>query len=264
MQPLTYLLIDFENVQPAASDFALVRGDEYHLLIFRGPHQNKYDAAMVEAWQPLGKQVGFVQSSRAGKNALDFYISFYLGRLHEEHAANQCPVRFVVVSQDRGFVPLMEHMGLSLGSSVGIAPSIPRALVLAKGLKPVLLAPSRGPQVPIAAGAPPSTLKRPPPVAKQAAVKSTKQAVKAAAKEPTKTAKPVTAAGALTKVIAYLQAHSDNRPTTLKSLVNHIPSMVGSAMPKEAVEGLVAKLVSDGIATITGKQIEYKMPKSMK
>ena len=61
MKPLTYLLVDFENVQPAASEMALVRGDEYRLWIFRGPHQNKYDAAMAEAWQPLGRQASFVQ-----------------------------------------------------------------------------------------------------------------------------------------------------------------------------------------------------------
>jgi hypothetical protein len=264
LKPLTYVLVDFENLQPAASEVALVRGDEYRLLIFRGPQQNKYDATMAEAWQPLGRQVSFVQSSRAGKNALDFYIAFCLGQLCEECAAAQRQARFVVVSQDGGFRPLFEYMAFSLGASVGIAPSIPRALALAGGLKPAVPAPNGAPLAAVAVGTVPSAPKQPPPVAKAAAKKVAKEAAKTAAKESTSAAKPPTAAGAVAKVVAYLRAHPDNRPTTQKSLENHIPSMVGGKMTKEAIGELVATLVSGGIATITGKQIEYKLPKAKK
>jgi len=65
-------------------------------------------------------------------------------------------------------------------------------------------------------------------------------------------------------VIAYLRAHPANRPTTLKGLENHIPSMVGGTMTKEAVKALMAKLVSDGTFTVADKQIEYKLPKGGK
>ena len=46
---LTYILIDFENLQPTAADVSLIRGPDYRVLIFHGPHQNKFDAGMVKA-----------------------------------------------------------------------------------------------------------------------------------------------------------------------------------------------------------------------
>ena len=264
MKPLTYLLIDFENVQPPAVDVALVRGDEYRLMVFRGPHQNTYDAAMAEAWQPLGQHVAFVRSSKAGKNALDFHISFVLGRLCAECAAARRPARFVVVSKDGGFDALFQYMSSSLGMSVDRAPSIPRALTLLDGLMHAVPAHIGEEQAPGSASAALSGEKQPTVAKEGTARKAAKKSAKKAATGPTKAAKPVTAASAFAKVVAHLRAHPANRPTTLTSLENHTPSMVGGTMSREAVKALVAKLVSDGIVTVTGKQIDYKIPKGGK
>jgi hypothetical protein len=58
-----HLLVDFENLKPSAADVALIRSGEYRFWAFHGPHQNKFDAALVKAWQPLGGRVDFVRSS---------------------------------------------------------------------------------------------------------------------------------------------------------------------------------------------------------
>lgn len=38
----TYILVDFENVQPSADDIGFMRGEGLRLVIFRGPGQMKY------------------------------------------------------------------------------------------------------------------------------------------------------------------------------------------------------------------------------
>ena len=81
---LTYILIDFENVQPTASDLRLIRGTDYRVRLFHGPHQNKFDADILTALLPLGIQVELFQCERKGKNALDFHIACCLGRLVQE------------------------------------------------------------------------------------------------------------------------------------------------------------------------------------
>ena len=108
---LTYILVDFENVQPQVADLGLLRGDDFRVHIFHGVHQNKFDVSMYKALQPLGDKVELVQSDRQGPDVLDFHISFYLGRLVREHL-NQ-PVRaarFFVISKDRGFDSLIVHI----------------------------------------------------------------------------------------------------------------------------------------------------------
>src|SRR3569623_1586047 len=94
---LTYILVDFEKVQPQVSS------------------------------------VQYIQSDRHGKIALDFHIAFYMGRLIEVLEADGAPAckstRFVVISKDSGFDALMSHI-LSLGYGAMKAASIRQALGL--------------------------------------------------------------------------------------------------------------------------------------
>ena len=128
---LTYILVDFENVQPP--DMGLLSGDQYQLRIFRGPHQNKLDFDIAVSLQPHGDRVKYIQSDRHGKNALDFHIAFYMGRLLQELEANgpsaNSNTRFVVISKDGGFDALMSHVQ-SLGYGAMKAASIRHALGL--------------------------------------------------------------------------------------------------------------------------------------
>src|SRR5512135_907310 len=109
---LTHILVDFENVQPSAADIGLVRGDGVRLAIFRGPGQMKYSADVAEAWQPLGASLTFIRCAKAGRNAVDMHIAFYLGELVAAHQGNGATARprFVIVSKDTDFDPLLMHI----------------------------------------------------------------------------------------------------------------------------------------------------------
>lgn len=128
---LVYILVDFENVQPTAADVSLIRGADYRVSIFHGPHQTKFDAEMVKALQPLGIQVDYVKCERKGKNALDFHVAFCLGRLVQEResadSALHKETRFSIVSKDAGFDALLGHVR-ALGYGATRVESIREAL----------------------------------------------------------------------------------------------------------------------------------------
>jgi hypothetical protein len=132
---LTYILIDFENVQPTAADMGLIRGADYRVRLFHGPHQNRFDASMVKALQPLGSQLEYVQGELKGKNALDFQIAFYLGRLVEACKASVSPLAkgtaFVIVSKDAGFDALVGPFR-AVGYRAARTPTVADAIAFAE------------------------------------------------------------------------------------------------------------------------------------
>jgi len=259
LRPLTCLLVDFENVQPSADDVALLRGEDYRLWVFRGPHQTKYDAALAEAWQPLGKHVRFVQGCRPGKNALDFYLAFFLGRLCEEFATAGQAVRFVVISNDRGLLPLFEYMAVAAGVEGGIAPTIAMALDVAR--KQTASVPDRNTPhscelaaiqtsraIQVARTTPATPVRAAPSKPAPTAAKS--------ATEPKKTA---ARADPYRLVLESLRKHSKNRPAKLQTLVNHIPSAAGASITKGEAEQIVQRLAREGHLVISGNKLEYRL-----
>lgn len=278
---LTFILVDFENIQP--QDMGLLSGDQYQLRIFRGPHQKKLDFDIVEALQPLGDRVKYLQSDRHRKNALDLHIAFYMGRLLQELEANGSPeckaTRFVVISHDGGFDALMGHVQ-SLGYSAMKAASIRQALglddptagirVALQSLHPASPSPVLVSQPP---GKPPAT-KKAAPVAKTPSVKPATIPKKAATTQakPGKTAEkknqtPVRkslGSQDREKFIEHLRQHGKNRPVKRKTLERHIASVLGNNLATEAVRGLVAGLEHDGVIKFSDNKIEYKIPKPKK
>ena len=129
MAELTHILVDFENVQP--NDFDLLDGDRCRVVIFLGPHQNKLGLDVVQSLQRLGENVTYVQSEKKAKNALDFHIAFYLGRLLEERSKSDPSRskrdRVVVVTKDGGFDGLLTHIR-SLGYDATTAATIGEAI----------------------------------------------------------------------------------------------------------------------------------------
>ena len=128
---LTHILIDFENVKPTATDMKLIRGADYRVRIFHGPHQNKFDADIVKALQPLGDKVEYIQCERAGKNALDFHIAFYFGRMIPGLEIAAAPTgrsaSFFIISKDSGFDVLLGHIR-ELGYGAAWVASVREAL----------------------------------------------------------------------------------------------------------------------------------------
>lgn len=250
---LTYILVDFENIQP--QDMGLLSGDQYQLRIFRGPHQKKLDFDIVESLQPLGDRVKYLQSDRHGKNALDLHIAFYMGRMLQELEANGSPTikntRFVVISHDGGFDALMGHVQ-SLGYPATKATSIRQALGLDESQSAITS--------PVVKKSPPAKPATTPKKTTAAQVEPGKTPVK----KPQAPARKTLGPQDKEKVIENLRLHPKNRPAKRKALESHITSLVGGNATTKAVRGLVAGLENEGVVKFSDNKIEYSLPKPKK
>lgn len=124
---LTYILIDFENVQPAAEDLKLIRGEDYRVRVFHGSHQSRFGKDMVKALQPLGERADYIECERKGKNALDFRIAFFLGSIAKEFESNKDKPTVVVLSKDTDLDTLLKHLR-SLGFDARRAATVRHAM----------------------------------------------------------------------------------------------------------------------------------------
>jgi hypothetical protein len=97
----THVLIDWENVQPNDAEVLALVPEATDLWLFHGPGQ-KHVAAHHAAF---GERATPVRIARTGKNALDFHLSFYIGYI----AARHPDARFVVISNDKGYGPMLDH-----------------------------------------------------------------------------------------------------------------------------------------------------------
>lgn len=99
-----YVLIDYENVQPAS--LALLEAECFEVLLFVGASQARVPVDLASTLQPLGKRASYVKISGNGSNALDFHIAYYIGRRSVENPH----AYFHVISKDSGFDPLIQHL----------------------------------------------------------------------------------------------------------------------------------------------------------
>lgn len=103
---MKHLLIDFENTQPA--DLNKIQDDDCQIWLFLGLHQQKnISLDLCESLLRFGKNVHFVRLEKTGKNALDFYLAFYMGRISQTDPEAQ----ICILSKDSGFDRLVEHVG---------------------------------------------------------------------------------------------------------------------------------------------------------
>lgn len=94
-----HILIDYENVCPR--DFSLLRGAHVRITAFIGPSQNT--ARLSLALEEFGENAKIVRVARTGKNALDFHIAYYVGRLAESDPNGW----FHIISKDTGYDSLL-------------------------------------------------------------------------------------------------------------------------------------------------------------
>jgi len=123
---IKFVLVDFENVQP--KNVSLLSGGPYKIKVFLGANQGKIPIEMARALQTYGQDAEYIQIDGSGKNALDFHIAYYIGRL----AAETPGASFHVISKDTGFDPLIKHLraqNISCERSKSIA-DIPSAKIL--------------------------------------------------------------------------------------------------------------------------------------
>lgn len=99
-----YVLIDYESVQP--SQLELLNRDGFAAYVFVGKAQTRLSYETVSAIQDLGERAKYIKISGAGPNSLDFHIAFYIGQI----SATDQEAFFHIISKDKGFDPLIEHL----------------------------------------------------------------------------------------------------------------------------------------------------------
>lgn len=104
--PINYVFVDYENVHDV--DLSLIGTKTVHLTLLLGFRQTKLDAALVEKLMAHSAFVQLVRLNSSGKNALDFALAYYLGRVAQADPG----AYFHIVSKDTGFDPLIEHLQL--------------------------------------------------------------------------------------------------------------------------------------------------------
>jgi hypothetical protein len=102
--PLNHVFVDFENVHEI--DLAVIGNKVVSFTLLVGPRQTKLDVCLVEKLFEHAASVQLVRLASTGRNALDFILTYYVGRA----VAFDPTGCFHIVSRDTGFDPLIEHL----------------------------------------------------------------------------------------------------------------------------------------------------------
>ncbi|MGE0582218.1 MAG: PIN domain-containing protein [Steroidobacteraceae bacterium] len=215
----TYVLIDFENVQPKS--LATLRGKPVHLRVFVGSQQSKVPFDLAQTVQSLGTQAEYVQIAGTGRNALDLHIAYYIGRLATQHPDAQ----FHILSKDRDYDVLIKHLnetGVRCRRS-GSLDDIPAL----KAPAPQKVAPPR------------PTPQRPAP--------------QKAAPAPRAETDP------LANVIVHLRNLKNSRPRKLKTLASTLKARFVKSGAEREVQALVEALQRRGVVQVSGTNVTYQL-----
>ena len=101
---VNHVFLDFENVPEI--DPVVVGSKNVSFTMLLGPHPAKLEVAVVEKLIEHAASVQLVRLESNGRNALDFTLAFYVGRA----AAADPNGFFHIISKDKGFDPLIEHL----------------------------------------------------------------------------------------------------------------------------------------------------------
>jgi hypothetical protein len=231
--PLTHILVDFDNKQPAIAELAGLSRASQRLWIFTSPHSGKFNAAYVQALLAHEGRAQLVHCTKAGNNAVDLHIALHLGRLIADRAAGGAPAggdEFVVVSADKDFVPVLEFVR-ALGYAVRQVKSLKEALGAGKSpVRPKEAAAARG------------------------GAATAKAAAKPAAARKAAATPPVPKAEGLQAVIESLRKSPDRRPASVAALGKWL---VARNLPAGEVDALIEQLAAAQVLRVEGKKVMY-------
>ena len=276
-----FVLVDFENVQP--SNMGLLKGGPFRIKVFLGASQGKISLEMAQALQTFGDNAEYIQVVGSGKDALDFHIAYYIGRLSAEHPE----ASFSIISRDTGFDPLIKHLkarhidckrwasvaeipGVKAPAQPAAAPaketrraapaqrsparSAPRA---ASAAQPANAAqPARTGQ-PASDAAPESTAPPAAPKAKATRKRGRAKPVPVPAVIPAPP--PVVAPGRLAAVLENLSKRKRALPGNMKTLRSTIQSLFKPALGDDELEAILADLARQGKIIVTDKKVSYRL-----
>jgi hypothetical protein len=99
-----YIFVDFENTQVV--DIGLLAGKAAILLLVVGEKQKHLPISLVKQLLTHADQVGLIESTCVGKNALDFILAYHVGQWVKQDPSGY----FHIISKDKGFDPLIAHL----------------------------------------------------------------------------------------------------------------------------------------------------------
>ena len=243
----SYVLIDFENVQ--VKSLALLKGEHFQVKVFLGPKNARLPVDLVLAMHDLGKRADYIMLGVSGANALDFHITYYLGKLTAEHPQGE----FYIVSKDTGFDSLIKHL-LGKGIQCKRVPAIEQM--------PGLAAPVVVPEAKKAAPQPKTKPVAATPKPRTRAPRSAKKAL-----PPVTAVKELKEATACSKLvgeefvqaaISNLMRRSTSRPATVKTLLGTMRA--NKQIPTAEAEAVLAELASRGLVKLDGTKVVYSLP----
>lgn len=103
---MQYILIDYENLQPESAQFTAIDESQCQIWLFLGKNQKALPVEFCEILCRFGENVRFIRIAKIGKNALNFYLTYYLGQI----IAQDKDALIFIFSRDTGFDVLVEHM----------------------------------------------------------------------------------------------------------------------------------------------------------
>ena len=216
-----YVLVDYENVQTQCLDLLLQ--PHFRLRIFLGPNNSKLPKELVISVHRMLERAEYVQLDTPGANALDFHVTYYLGKLTEQDPSGF----FHIISRDKGFDSLIKHLR-DCGISVARSESIEDMPCF----KPLATATTEKPHVvPVKAGLP-------------------------ATKKPTAAVNDAT----IKMVISDLISRKASKPRTVKTLLSTIHAKIGKASHVSTVELIYQVLCNKGYVVENESKVTYRLP----
>jgi hypothetical protein len=103
MPKTNVILVDYENVQTNLDVLQSIKVENVKIYVFVGQNQKITVDLSNNIHENNGK---FIQMEGTGKNALDFHIAYFIGRLSKENN-NYC---FHIISKDTGFDVLIKYL----------------------------------------------------------------------------------------------------------------------------------------------------------
>jgi hypothetical protein len=269
----THVLVDWENVQPKDDDIRSLVPDATDIWLFHGPNQKGVAAKHAS----FGDKAMPVKIARTGKNALDFHLSFYMGYI----AARRPDARFVVVSNDKGYAPMLDHaielgfsarqVGFGKAAAAVAAASTSSGAKTAPSAKKTAATKVPAKKLPTQAAAKKVVAKLPPAKAAKASAENVPAVKKAAATKKTASDVAVPTAAvegssvidlkkAVSHVVASLRKTA-SKPTKYAKLVAAIKSLLGRSADEHAVHSVLAQLLASGKVVIDSKGgVGYPLP----
>lgn len=222
---VTHILVDFENV-PIKS-LPIFDSDAFRICIFLGPNNKSLNADVVKQLHQFGNRAEYITLEKSGKNALDFYIAFYLGRLSAVNPGD----KFQIISKDQGFETLIEHLQ-------------------AKGIDAIRMASVEGAQVTsIETERVAATMSTP----KTAVAPKSSGAAKNKSKGYANKSVKALAELAWEKLAKRKKA----KPTTIKKLLSTLNSDFSSELNDDRLQKIVHQLSKNGHFRIVDKTVNY-------